>query len=87
LVDGHFNAVRKIGRESKRRLAFVLDQENIESSPLWKPMHLQPIFESYPYYGNQVAERLFGDGLCLPSGFSITVVDKERITIALNRFF
>jgi dTDP-4-amino-4,6-dideoxygalactose transaminase len=65
----------------------ALEQENIESRPLWKPMHLQPIFESYPYYGNQVAERLFENGLCLRSGSNITVLDKERITIALNRFF
>ncbi|OYX82919.1 MAG: pyridoxal phosphate-dependent aminotransferase, partial [Flavobacteriales bacterium 32-34-25] len=55
------------------------EQENIESRPLWKPMHLQPVFEKYPYYGNQVAENLFENGLCLPSGSNLTDEDRARI--------
>jgi dTDP-4-amino-4,6-dideoxygalactose transaminase len=65
-----------IDRESLR-LAF--EEANIESRPLWKPMHLQPIFCSYPYYGNMVAETLFENGLCLPSGSNLTDHDRERI--------
>lgn len=67
------------------RLAFEL--ENIESRPLWKPMHLQPIFNEYPYYGSKVAEELFENGLCLPSGSNLTTEDRNRIKSVLNVFF
>src|SRR5690554_7955835 len=50
------------------RLAFL--EDNIESRPLWKPMHLQPVFADAPYYGGNVSEKLFENGLCLPSGRS-----------------
>jgi dTDP-4-amino-4,6-dideoxygalactose transaminase len=66
-----------IDRETLR-LAF--EGENIECRPLWKPMHLQPVFEQYPYYGNTVSETLFEKGLCLPSGSNLT--EEERIRIA-----
>ncbi|NDP26329.1 MAG: pyridoxal phosphate-dependent aminotransferase [Flavobacterium sp.] len=67
------------------RLAF--EAENIESRPLWKPMHLQPIFEKYPYYGNQIAETLFEKGLCLPSGSNLTDDDRERISSVILKLF
>lgn len=57
----------------------ALEKENIESRPLWKPMHLQPIFKDAPYYGNQVAEDLFHNGLCLPSASNLTTADLHRI--------
>lgn len=57
----------------------ALERANIESRPLWKPMHLQPIFQSYPYYGYCVAETLFENGLCLPSGSNLNLADKIRI--------
>ena len=66
------------------RLAF--ENANIECRPLWKPMHLQPIFEKYPYYGNKVAEDLFEKGLCLPSGSNLTEDDKTRIAEVVNQF-
>ncbi len=53
--------------------------ENIESRPLWKPMHLQPIFKDAPYYGETVSDKLFELGLCLPSGSNLTEDDKDRI--------
>ena len=59
------------------RLAFL--EENIETRPLWKPMHLQPVFTSAPYYGKKTCEHLFNNGLCLPSGSNLTDVDRERI--------
>ena len=59
------------------RLKFL--EENIESRPLWKPMHLQPVFENSPYYGKKVAEELFDNGLCLPSGSNLTSEDRNRI--------
>jgi dTDP-4-amino-4,6-dideoxygalactose transaminase len=52
-----------------------LEQNNIESRPLWKPMHLQPVFKDYPAYTNGVSEKLFNHGLCLPSGSKMTIND------------
>ena len=60
-------------------LRLALDAENIESRPLWKPMHLQPIFSTYPYYGKKVAENLFENGLCLPSGSNLSDENRDRI--------
>lgn len=68
-------------------LRIALSKENIESRPLWKPMHLQPIFEKYPYYGGNVSEQLFENGLCLPSSSNLTESDKNRILEVLKRFF
>lgn len=59
------------------RMKFL--EDNIESRPLWKPMHLQPVFENAPYYGSKVAEGLFENGLCLPSGSNLTDADRSRI--------
>ncbi|SDH61210.1 dTDP-4-amino-4,6-dideoxygalactose transaminase [Flavobacterium omnivorum] len=78
------NEATGIDREALR---LALDQTNIESRPLWKPMHLQPIFERYPYYGTNVAETLFDNGLCLPSGSNLTDSERERIREAVQDFF
>jgi len=67
------------------RAAFL--EYNIESRPLWKPMHLQPVFEKYPYYGNKVCEQLFEDGLCLPSGSNLTDEDRSRILAVIKKCF
>lgn len=65
------------------RLKFL--EDNIESRPLWKPMHLQPVFAGAPYYGQNVAEQLFNNGLCLPSGSNLTAEDLDRIqSVVLN---
>lgn len=74
-------------RKTSEDLRVFLNQYNIESRPLWKPMHLQPIFENCAYYGQNVAENLFKNGLCLPSGSNLTRIDKNRIQIAINLFF
>ena len=68
-------------------LRLALEVENIESRPLWKPMHLQPIFEKYPYYGSNVAQNLFENGLCLPSGSNLTDADRERIAKVIKSVF
>ena len=65
-------------------LRLALEKENIECRPLWKPMHLQPIFEKYAYYGGEISEQLFENGLCLPSGSNMTEGDKMRISNALR---
>jgi len=58
---------------------------NIESRPLWKPMHLQPVFENSPFYGTGIAEKMFEDGLCLPSGSNLTNEDSSRISDSIKR--
>lgn len=67
------------------RLAFL--EDNIESRPLWKPMHLQPVFAGAPYYGTNISEKLFENGLCLPSGSNLTEEEKERIAMVIRTFF
>lgn len=78
------NQDKGVDREALR-LAF--EAANIESRPLWKPMHLQPIFEHYPYYGSNVAETLFEKGLCLPSGSNLTDEERVRIKKVVFDFF
>lgn len=65
----------------------ALECANIESRPLWKPMHLQPIFQSYPYYGYHVAETLFENGLCLPSGSNLSDFDRKTIKQVIQSIF
>ena len=72
---------------SRESLRLALESANIESRPLWKPMHLQPIFESYPYYGGNISEQLFENGLCLPSGSNLTDEDRNRIVQSINLLF
>ena len=64
---------------TREDVRLALDEENIESRPLWKPMHLQPVFKDAPYYGNGTSERLFEIGLCLPSGPTLTDEDVKRV--------
>ena len=73
--------------EKREALRLHLELQNIESRPLWKPMHLQPIFAKYPYYGTSVSENLFDKGLCLPSGSNLTDLDKVRISENIMSFF
>lgn len=73
--------------EQREALRFAFESENIETRPLWKPMHLQPVFQHAPYYGKTVSEDLFDRGLCLPSGSNLTTTDKERIKKVLDFFF
>lgn len=70
----------KIAGKTREDLRLALLEDNIESRPLWKPMHLQPVFADAPYYGGKVAEELFDNGLCLPSGSNL--IDEERTRIA-----
>lgn len=82
LIDGE-----KTGGLTAEDLRLALEAENIESRPLWKPMHLQPVFKVAPYYGKNVAEDLFNNGLCLPSGSNLTPTDLERISHTIQRLF
>jgi dTDP-4-amino-4,6-dideoxygalactose transaminase len=69
----------------KIRLALAI--ENIESRPLWKPMHLQPVFEKYPSYDNGVAEGLFQIGLCIPSGTKGGLAEKSLVIDKIRDIF
>lgn len=82
LVDPAAN--RGLTREAIR---LALEADNIEARPLWKPMHLQPVFAGAPFYGGDTAERLFDIGLCLPSGSNLTGEDFQRIFGALDEVF
>ncbi|HYJ65575.1 MAG TPA: aminotransferase class I/II-fold pyridoxal phosphate-dependent enzyme [Parafilimonas sp.] len=69
------------------KIRISLEAGNIESRPLWKPMHLQPVFKDAPYYGNGISDKLFKEGLCLPSGSNLTKEEFNRISdIILNLF-
>ena len=63
----------------------ALDAENIESRPVWKPMHLQPVFANCESVGGAVAEEFFRDGLCLPSGSNLSEDDLARVVEVIQR--
>ena len=68
----------------REAIRLALEDENIEARPLWKPMHLQPVFAGCECVGGAVAEALFRDGLCLPSGTSLTDSELERIVSVIR---
>lgn len=68
-------------------IRLALEQENIESRPLWKPMHLQPVFAGCPVYANGVSARLFEEGLCLPSGSNLSREDLDRVVAVIKSTF
>ncbi|MGB7858991.1 MAG: aminotransferase class I/II-fold pyridoxal phosphate-dependent enzyme [Acidimicrobiia bacterium] len=76
--------VGKIDRESVR---LHLESLDIEARPVWKPMHLQPVFEQYQTYGGEVSESLFRKGLCLPSGSAMTTEQRDRVIAGVRQVF
>lgn len=72
---------------NREDLRLYLLEENIESRPLWKPMHMQPVFEGMPFYGDGVSEKAFEEGLCLPSGSNLNAEDLKRIEEAVMACF
>ena len=77
-------AITGVNREDVR---LALEKDNIESRPLWKPMHMQPLFAQSDYYGSDFIEKLFQDGICLPSGSNLIPQEKERISSQLKVVF
>jgi dTDP-4-amino-4,6-dideoxygalactose transaminase len=77
----------KTGGISREDVGLTLDTENIESRPLWKPMHMQPVYSGTKFYGSGVCEKLFDQGLCLPSGSNLTEEEFNRIFEALTKIF
>lgn len=86
----HWLTVIQIDKDSgeikPEDLRLFLEEKSIESRPLWKPMHMQPVFKDAPFYGDSVASNAFETGLCLPSGSNLTQEEKERIKNAIHDF-
>lgn len=72
---------------SREQVRLGLNAENIESRPLWKPMHMQPVYEGSKFYGTGICEKLFEQGLCLPSGSNLTEEEFDRVFLALRKIF
>jgi pyridoxal phosphate-dependent aminotransferase EpsN len=69
----------------REAVRLALEAEDIEARPAWKPMHLQPVFAGTRMFGGAVSERIFRDGLCLPSGSSLAVEDQDRAIATVRR--
>ena len=70
---------------SREDIRLALEKENIESRPLWKPMHLQPVYKNQPAYTNGISEKLFTTGLCLPSGTGLSGQDLNGIIDCITK--
>lgn len=77
----------EISKVDREQLRLALLKKQIETRPLWKPMHLQPIFTGCESINNGVAEKLFAKGLCLPSGSNLTNEDLERVISEIRNIF
>jgi pyridoxal phosphate-dependent aminotransferase EpsN len=74
-----FTFETKVWRNARDSVLRALAERNIEARPLWKPMHLQPLFKGAPCFGGAVCERLFDSGICLPSSSSLSPADQDRV--------
>lgn len=74
----------EVARFSREELRLAMEAANIETRPLWKPMHMQPVFADAPYYGDGTSEKLFEKGLCLPSS---PVLNKEDLSRVVEVFY
>lgn len=72
---------------TREDVRLALEKENIESRPVWKPMHLQPVFKECRMYGGVVSEAAFENGLCLPSGSSLTAEERERVVTLIKGMY
>ncbi|MFS4415687.1 DegT/DnrJ/EryC1/StrS family aminotransferase [Maribacter sp. 2307ULW6-5] len=73
--------------EVREKLRLAMQEEMIESRPLWKPMHMQPVFKDCPKYTNGTSEELFYRGLCLPSGSNLTQADLDRVVAIIKKTY
>jgi dTDP-4-amino-4,6-dideoxygalactose transaminase len=65
----------------------ALEADNIESRPIWKPMHMQPFYKDCDYIGGDVSNKIFENGICLPSDTKMTDEDLERVVIILRKLW
>lgn len=73
------------GGVTREDIRLALEEQNIECRPLWKPMHQQPLYEDFPYYGQGISDKLFEYGLCLPSGSNLTEKERFRVVRAIKK--
>lgn len=69
--------------KTREEIRLALWESNIETRPLWKPMHLQPLYQGFPYFGSSVSDELFDKGLCLPSGSNLSEQNLQRVVDAI----
>lgn len=74
-------------KQQKEHIINLLEKENIESRPLWKPMHQQPVFKNQPRYLNGVSDDLFERGICLPSGSNLNQEQLERVILVIKKYY
>jgi len=87
-ISNHWLTVIQLASfEQREALRLHLEKHNIESRPVWKPIHLQPLFQDNLYFGDDLADKLFDNGLCLPSGSNLSEEDKNCIKEAIELFF
>jgi len=87
IISNHWLSCIIIGENApftKGELYNKMHEANIETRPIWKPMHLQPVFKNAPFYGSNTSETLFKTGLCLPSGSNLTQQDRNKISEVIN---
>ncbi len=81
------SAITLSGKVRPLDLMVALEKEGIESRPVWKPMHMQPFFAEYDYVGGNVSEKLFENGVCLPSDTKMTDEDLLRVVTEIKKVF
>ena len=79
--------VKEDSRVSRNKLYDLMAADNIESRPVWNPMHMQPVYKDFPFYGTEVARSLFENGLCLPSGSAMTESQLDRVIGFIKKAF
>jgi len=78
---------REAAGVSREEVRLQLESLDIEARPVWKPMHLQPVFSGCQVFGGEVSARLFENGLCLPSGSTLTPEARERVVAGVRAAF
>lgn len=93
-VSTHWLSVMRLNNSKVKPLQIIeaLDEENIEARPIWKPMHMQPIFRGYAFFnhnedGISVSEELFNTGVCLPSDSNMTEEEQMRVINTIRKLF
>ena len=93
-VSTHWLSIMKLNSDkvTPNDIIDALEKENIESRPIWKPMHMQPVFKKYPFFnhnkkGISVSEDLFNTGLCLPSDTNMTKKEQEKVIQIIRNLF
>jgi len=72
---------------TREDVRLALESENIEARPAWKPLHMQPAFKDYPFYGSGISEEIFDKGLCIPSGSNLNKEDLGRVVNVFHRIY